>query len=204
VFAITELLQVSTHLLLPTGNGNGQGEDERKRQLYAWAEGVLDQLSYAARVAQARSLDELRRITLDADSADVALAIREALHPASGQPRAIYFAGLREGALKQILRNRLAESKKQRDKELQSRTYNKSRIQNCPKNRRWGNYGVISMNFYRPSSPRCAGSERPAVASHPPALAVRVVRVSRASFSSVALVRHGDRSWTGKPVVKLK
>ncbi len=41
-------------------------------------------------------------------SAEVTLAIRDALHPASG-PRQEHFRGLKEGGLKQILKNRFAE-----------------------------------------------------------------------------------------------
>ena len=48
-------------------------------------------------VAAARSIEELRRITLDVDSAEIALAIRDALHPASGQ-RQEHFRGLRKAA----------------------------------------------------------------------------------------------------------
>ena len=65
-------------------------------------------------VAAARSIEELRRITLDVDSAEIALAIRDALHPASGH-RQEHFRGLREGGLKVILKNRFTELKKTRE-----------------------------------------------------------------------------------------
>jgi hypothetical protein len=45
------------------------------------------------------------------------LAIRDALHPATGD-RQEHFRGLREGALKQILKNRLADLKRDREKVL--------------------------------------------------------------------------------------
>jgi predicted P-loop ATPase len=68
-------------------------------------------------VAQATSLEELHGITLNVEGADVSLAIRDALHPATGD-RQEHFRGLREGALKQILKNRLADLKRDREKVL--------------------------------------------------------------------------------------
>jgi predicted P-loop ATPase len=69
-------------------------------------------------VADAKSIEELRNITFDADSAEVALAIRDALHPASGERAAAHFRGLKEGSLKQVLKNRFTELKKAREAEL--------------------------------------------------------------------------------------
>jgi hypothetical protein len=44
-----------------------------------------EQCSHAfQRIADASSFDELRKILFDADAVDVELAIRDALHPASG------------------------------------------------------------------------------------------------------------------------
>jgi predicted P-loop ATPase len=48
------------------------------------------------------------------------IAIREALHPASGQ-KAAHFTGLREGGLKQILKMRFTELKKAREATLRGR-----------------------------------------------------------------------------------
>jgi predicted P-loop ATPase len=96
---------------------HAQAETERKQRLFAWADDVLHQLGLAERIARANSFDELRKITFDPDAADVALAIREALHPASGR-KADHFAGLREGSLKRVLKSRFDEMKQQRDAEL--------------------------------------------------------------------------------------
>jgi predicted P-loop ATPase len=96
---------------------HARAETERKQRLFTWADCVLRNLGLAERVACANNLGELRRITFDADAAEVALAIREALHPASG-PKDDCFTGLRAGGLKHILRMRFDEMKKQREAQL--------------------------------------------------------------------------------------
>ena len=78
---------------------------------------MLKALGLDKAVAAARSIEDLRRIALDVDSAEIALALRDALHPASGQ-RQEHFRGLKEGSLKAILRNRFAEWKKDREATL--------------------------------------------------------------------------------------
>jgi predicted P-loop ATPase len=98
---------------------HARAETERKQRLFAWADRVLRELGLADRVARANSLDELRRVTFDANAAEVELAIREALHPASGS-KADYFVGLRSvGSLKRLLKMRFHEMKKQREAQLQ-------------------------------------------------------------------------------------
>jgi len=99
---------------------NASAESDRKRRLFAWADAVLRQLGLSQAIARASSVAALRRIVLDVDSVDVILAIREALHPAGGQ-RAEHFRGLREGGLKQILKNRFTELKKDREAALRRR-----------------------------------------------------------------------------------
>ena len=47
---------------------HARAETERKRQLFAWADRVLREMGLAERVARASSLDELRKITFDADA----------------------------------------------------------------------------------------------------------------------------------------
>jgi hypothetical protein len=81
---------------------------------------VLQDLGLAERVARASSLDELRRVTFDADAADVTLAIRAALYPANGV-RPDFFQGLRVGGVKRILRMRFDELKAGRGAELRGR-----------------------------------------------------------------------------------
>lgn len=94
-----------------------EGNAERTRRLFSWASALLRELGIDKVVALAKTIHELHRITLDVEAAEVAIAIRDALHPASGKP-AKQFQGLRAGALKAILRNRLADLKKDREATL--------------------------------------------------------------------------------------
>src|SRR5262249_16917014 len=82
---------------------HARAETQRKQRLFEWADRVLRELGLAERVARANSLDELRKVTFDAEAVEVALAIREALHPAIGA-KDNCFAGLRADGLKHILR----------------------------------------------------------------------------------------------------
>jgi predicted P-loop ATPase len=117
----------------PGANEHASAETERKKQLFEWADRVLADLGLAAKVANANTLDELRRITFDdADASDVDLAIRDALHPAAGRKHA-HFDGMNERMLKRLLKTRFRELKKQREGKLrggqtaggsQSSTYN--------------------------------------------------------------------------------
>lgn len=59
----------------------------------------------------------MRLVTFDADDAEVTLAIRDALHPATGH-RQEHFRGLSERGLRQILKSRFAELKKTREAAL--------------------------------------------------------------------------------------
>jgi hypothetical protein len=98
---------------MPNADDHAQTETERKRHLFAWADRLLKELGLTARVAHA-DLHELQGISLDVDSVEVAMAIRDALHPASGT-KAGHFVGLREGALKKIIKARFAELKRDRE-----------------------------------------------------------------------------------------
>ena len=103
---------------LKTGTDeHARAETDRKRRLFAWADLVLQQLDFADRVAQADFVDELRKVTFDADTIEVALAIRDALHPATGK-RKEHFVGLNDASLKRILRTRFNELKKEREQAL--------------------------------------------------------------------------------------
>jgi hypothetical protein len=101
----------------PDAKTHADAETELKKRLFAWADGVLQQLGLAAKVAQAVHLNDLRKIILDTDDIIVELAIRSALHPASGE-REKHFNGLRAGALKRLLKARFTEIKKNREAEL--------------------------------------------------------------------------------------
>ena len=92
---------------------HARANTERNQRLFDWADAVLERLGIVEAVIHARSIEELNGIVLDPNSAEVTLAIRDALHPASGR-RAEHFHGLKEGGLKLILRNRFAEMKKTR------------------------------------------------------------------------------------------
>jgi len=96
---------------------HAQAETERDQRLFAWADAVLKALGLDKAVAAAKTVEDLRRVTFDVDSAEVITAIRNALHPASGR-RQEHFSGLREGGLKIILKNRFAELKKTREAAL--------------------------------------------------------------------------------------
>ncbi len=109
------------HLSLPTeADEHARAETERRQRLFKWALGVLKRLGLDKAVAVAGSLEELRGLSVDPKSADVILAIRDALHPASGR-RQDHFRGLNPGALTHILRNRLNALKKDREEVLRRR-----------------------------------------------------------------------------------
>ena len=91
----------------------------RKRKLFAWVDATLEQLGVTKRIADAGSFDELRKITFDVKVVDVELAIRDALHPASGR-KADHFDGMTEGMLKRLLKRRFDERKNEREEELKS------------------------------------------------------------------------------------
>ena len=105
----------------PDAEAHARAETERKRKLFVWAEALLQLLGLTAKVAQAQSVDDLRKITLDVDDVEVAFAIRDALHPAGG-PRSEHFTGVNAGTLKRLLKKRLAEMKKDREAELLGRS----------------------------------------------------------------------------------
>jgi putative DNA primase/helicase len=96
---------------------HARADTQRKQRLFDWADAVLMKLGLAKALAAARSIEELRSVTFDADGAEVTLAIRDALHPASGHCQE-HFCNLREGGLKQVLKNRFAELKKTREAAL--------------------------------------------------------------------------------------
>jgi putative DNA primase/helicase len=99
---------------------HARAETQRKRRVLDWADAELRRLGLTMAVAAARSIEELRSVTFNADSAEVALAIRDALHPASGH-RQEHFRGLKDGGLRLILKNRFAELKKTREAALRRR-----------------------------------------------------------------------------------
>jgi predicted P-loop ATPase len=103
-----------------TEDEHARADTERNRRLFAWAVSVLKQLGVDRAVAAAKSVEELHSVMFDADAFEVILAIRDALHPPSGRPEE-HFRGLTQGGLKQLLRNRFAELKKERSATLRQR-----------------------------------------------------------------------------------
>jgi predicted P-loop ATPase len=106
--------------VLVVPDADDRADDQRNRRLFDWAKAVLRQLGLDQAIAQARSNEELRCVTLDLEDGRIILAIRDALHPASGE-RQEHFRGLREGGLKQILKNQFNDLKKDREKKLRGR-----------------------------------------------------------------------------------
>jgi hypothetical protein len=82
-----------------------------------YADRVLHELGLIERIARAASLSDLHRIIFDPDAAEVTLAIRDALRPASGA-KAWFFDGLRAGGLKRIIKMRFEDMKADREAEL--------------------------------------------------------------------------------------
>jgi hypothetical protein len=98
----------------PDADEHARADTQRNQRLFDWADAVLKKLGIDKAIAAARSLEELRRVTFDLDSAEIIVAIRDALHPASGS-RQEHFRGLKEAGLKLIIKNRFTELKKTRE-----------------------------------------------------------------------------------------
>jgi predicted P-loop ATPase len=105
----------------PSADEHTKAETAHKRALFEWADSVLKQIGVTAKIKQAMTFDDLRKITFDVDDFDVELAICDALHPSSGQ-KAGHFTGMHEGSLKRLLKNRFGEKKKEREFDLRKGT----------------------------------------------------------------------------------
>jgi predicted P-loop ATPase len=102
----------------PDAEEHASAETERKRRLFAWADHVLEEIGLVAKIAAAANVLDLSKISFDPDSVEVALAIRDVLHPTNGQ-RENCFVGMREGTLKRLLKTRFAELRRDREAALQ-------------------------------------------------------------------------------------
>lgn len=102
-------------------DAHARAETERKQRLFDWADAVLTSLGLVKVVKAAKTTMELYGITFDANSAEVVLAIREALHPASGGPKAEYLLGLNADGLRRLLRSRFNKLRKAREDELRGK-----------------------------------------------------------------------------------
>jgi predicted P-loop ATPase len=114
---VTRMVEKIVKLPVPAfrdADDHAQADTQRNQRLFDWADAVLRKLGLDKAIAAARSIEELRGITFDPDSAEIVIAVRDALHPASGH-RQEHFRGLKEGGLKLILKNRFTESKKTRE-----------------------------------------------------------------------------------------
>jgi hypothetical protein len=108
------------HLPIPLDDDvRARGNAERMSRLFKWATTVLEHLGLVRAVTEATTIEELRNITLNLEDAEVSLAIRDALHPATGD-RQEHFSGLRERQLEHTLRNHLADLKKDQEKVLRT------------------------------------------------------------------------------------
>jgi len=105
-------------LLKASAEQHADEETKRKKRLFAWADEVLRKLGFTDKVSKASNAQELHKIVFDANAAEVALAIRDALHPASGSKKADHFIGLKDGSLKQLLKSRFNNLKKEREDDL--------------------------------------------------------------------------------------
>ena len=114
---VTRMVEKILKLPVPASrdaDDHAQADTQRNQRLFDWADAVLRKLGLDKAIAAARSIEELRGITFDPDSAEIVIAVRDALHPASGH-RQEHFRGLKEGGLKLILKNRFTELKKTRE-----------------------------------------------------------------------------------------
>jgi predicted P-loop ATPase len=93
-------------------------ESRRKRALFDWCDQVLKELGFFDRIAKATTLDELCKIIFNNGSPEVLLRVRDALKPASGEPKAACFEGLDDRGLRKILFMRFREQVKDREKTL--------------------------------------------------------------------------------------
>jgi predicted P-loop ATPase len=107
------------HDVIPFRRGaeeHASAETEHKVRLFAWADGILQELDFAQRIADANSLDELRKITFDANAAEVEIAIRETLRPTKPD----FLVGYKVEVLKRILKMRFNKMKTEREAELRN------------------------------------------------------------------------------------
>jgi Protein of unknown function (DUF3631) len=93
-------------------------ETEDKRQLFKWADELLQQIGAAQKVAAAKSVDAVRKLKLDVGGVDVEMAMRTALHPVGGE-RARHFKYLTAVTLKRVLKMRFEEMQRYREMEIE-------------------------------------------------------------------------------------
>jgi hypothetical protein len=99
-------------------------ETKAKEALFKWADELLEQIGIAQKIAEAQSIDAVQRIQLDVDAVDVVLAIREALHPSSGDKPAPHFRQMKIDTLKRVLKMRFKEMVRYRELDLERRSPN--------------------------------------------------------------------------------
>jgi hypothetical protein len=100
---------------------HADAETEDKRALFAWADELLKEIGIAQKVAEAKSVDDVRKVNFDAEDVDIVMAVRSALHPRSGK-RARHFEHMKVDTLKRVLRMRFEEMVHYREMELKRGT----------------------------------------------------------------------------------
>jgi predicted P-loop ATPase len=99
----------------PSAEERARAETERKRRLFDWADDLLKELGLTEQILRANTLYELRKIKFNQKSDEVEEAVCNAL-----QSKADCFRGLGKDGLKRILRKRLEDQKKDREKKIRS------------------------------------------------------------------------------------
>ena len=101
-----------------TAEQHARAETARKQELFEWGDGVLVKLGYTTRINFAGTVQELNQIIFNPNSVEVTLAIRDALHPATGEPRPTFLVGMNGASLKRLLATRFEELIKNRREAL--------------------------------------------------------------------------------------
>ena len=104
-------------LLTPPDSNPAAADARRRERLFSWIAKLLENLGLAARVRRAKSIAALRGVTIDVESAEIQLAVYDAMHPATGE-REDYFRNLRGETLKRVIRKRFLDLKKDREETL--------------------------------------------------------------------------------------
>ena len=76
---------MSSNLILFPPTAEERAAGERNKRLFEWCIALLEQLGLKKQIKEAMSFEDLSKITIDVNDARVEMAIRDALHPASGR-----------------------------------------------------------------------------------------------------------------------
>ena len=112
-YAMSEVIKLPVN-----AEQHARAETARKQELFEWGDGVLVKLGYTTRINFAQTVQELNQIIFNPNSVEVMMAIRDALHPATGGPRVEFFVGMNGASLKRLLASRFEETIKNRREAL--------------------------------------------------------------------------------------